>query len=256
MTDHNRFCFGPAHIVVVTGAGSGIGNAIARAFDDLGATVVLNGRVAETLDRAAGEMSDRVHVMPFDLTQTDAIDEWIEEVSRKVGLVRTIVANAGKHQKRPAIDVDTASFNDLLALNLGASFVLARAVARRLIDAGEGGDMQFVSSMAALFGIPLVSAYTASKAAVAGLTRQLAVEWGAEGLRVNAIAPGFIDTEMSRTALDNDPARKERVLRRTPLARLGTPEEIGAVSAFLSSGAASFVSGQVIAVDGGASVGF
>jgi gluconate 5-dehydrogenase len=110
--------------------------------------------------------------------------------------------------------------------------------------------------MAALFGIQYVAAYTAAKSAITGLARQLAVEWGQYGIRVNAIAPGFIETAMSKKALDGDPARKERVLSRTPLQRLGTPDEIGAVSAFLSSPGGSFITGAVLPVDGGVSVGF
>jgi NAD(P)-dependent dehydrogenase (short-subunit alcohol dehydrogenase family) len=190
------------------------------------------------------------------VTQLEETDDWVATIEAKAGIIRTLVNNAGRHQKKPAVEVSDAEFSDVLELNLSSSFALARAVAIRLIDSGLSGDIQFVSSMAALFGIPYVTAYTAAKSAVTGLAHQLAVEWGGHGIRVNAIAPGFIDTAMSRGALDNDPPRKARVLGRTPLGRLGAPEEIAKVSAFLSTQAASFVTGAVIPIDGGAHVGF
>jgi gluconate 5-dehydrogenase len=110
--------------------------------------------------------------------------------------------------------------------------------------------------MAALFGIPYVASYSISKAALTGLVQELAVEWGQYGIRVNAIAPGFIRTEMSGKALDNDPERKAKVLGRTPLNRLGLPAEIGWAAAFLASDAASFINGVTLPVDGGAAIGF
>ncbi|MDA3949046.1 MAG: SDR family NAD(P)-dependent oxidoreductase [Spirochaeta sp.] len=250
------FRFAPDHVVLVTGAGTGIGLAVARAFDERGARVVLNGRDRDKLERAAATLSDRALVMPFDVTQLEETDDWVATIEAKAGIIRTLVNNAGRHQKKPAVEVSDAEFSDVLELNLSSSFALARAVAIRLIDSGLSGDIQFVSSMAALFGIPYVTAYTAAKSAVTGLAHQLAVEWGGHGIRVNAIAPGFIDTAMSRGALDNDPPRKARVLGRTPLGRLGAPEEIAKVSAFLSTQAASFVTGAVIPIDGGAHVGF
>lgn len=254
--DAQSYQFDRSHVVVVTGGGSGLGLAIARAFDALGATVVIAGRRKELLAQAASEMTDRAHAKRLDVTDLASIDGWIEEVSATVGSVRTLINNAGKHQKKPAIDVSDEDFDDILETHLKGSFALSRAVARRLIDQKLTGDIQFVSSMAALYGIPLVTAYSAAKTAMVGLVHQLAVEWGPYGIRVNSVAPGFIDSAMSRKALDNDPPRKQKVFGRTPLGRMGRPEEIGGVCAFLSSEAASYVTGTVIPVDGGNSVGF
>lgn len=254
--DAHSYQFDPSHVVVVTGGGSGIGLAIAQTFDALGATVVIAGRREEVLSQAAAGMSDRTHAKPLDITNLSSIDPWIEDVTGEIGPVRTLVNNAGKHQKKPAIEVTDEDLDDILQTHLKGAFALSRSVARRLIDRELPGDIQFVSSMAALYGIPLVTSYSAAKTAMVGLVRQLSVEWGAYGIRVNSVAPGFIETAMSRKALDNDPARKQKVLGRTPMARMGTPEEIGGVCAFLSSQAASYVTGTVIPVDGGNSVGF
>jgi NAD(P)-dependent dehydrogenase (short-subunit alcohol dehydrogenase family) len=244
------------HLVLITGGGSGIGLEIARQFDKKGATVIIAGRKKETLEAAAAEMSSRVCVEPFDIQKVDEIDSWIESITSRYGLIKTLINNAGMHQKKDSLLVEDKELLEVLTTNLRGSFALSQAVTRRLINEESRGDIQFISSMAALLGIPYVASYTASKSAITGLVRQLAVEWGPMGIRVNGIAPGFIDTAMSRTALDNDPARKEKILSRTPLARLGTPAEIGGVSAFLSSPAASFITGVLIPVDGGFSVGF
>lgn len=254
--DDTPFRFDETHVVLVTGGGSGIGLAIANAFDRLGATVVLNGRNEAKLAEAAGSISPRVHPMPFDITRIDEIDRWIGTIHSKVGPITTLINNAGRHQKKDSLEVTENEMDEVLSTNLRAGFSLAQAVARRLKESERTGDIQFISSMAALFGIHYVASYTAAKSAITGLAKQLAVEWGQYGIRVNAIAPGFIETAMSKKALDGDPERKQRVLSRTPLKRLGTPDEIGAVSAFLSSRAASFITGAVLPVDGGVSVGF
>lgn len=143
----------------------------------------------------------------------------------------------------------------VLQINASGAFFLTQAVLTRMALRGDG-DIQFISSMAALFGIPKVAAYTMAKGAITALTRQLAVEFGPSGVRCNAIAPGFIATEMSRGALETDPERRAKVFGRTPLGRLGAPEEIAALSVFLASPGASYITGTVIPVDGGASVGF
>lgn len=254
--NNDPFRFHERHVVVVTGGGSGIGLAIAKAFDSLGATVVLNGRDEVKLADAAESISPRVRPMPFDITRIDDIEDWVSDVQSEVGPITTLINNAGKHQKKDSLEVSNDELNDVLTTNLHAGFVLTQAVARRLKESERVGDIQFISSMAALFGIHYVASYTAAKSAVTGLARQLSVEWGQYGIRVNALAPGFIETAMSKKALDGDPERKHRVLSRTPLKRLGAPEEIGAVSAFLSSNAASFITGAVLPVDGGTSVGF
>ena len=244
------------HVVVVTGGGTGIGYEIAKAFDAAGARVVIAGRRKEVLEEAASGISDRVRPLPFDVARVEDAEEWLRMVTATIGPVRTLVNNAGMHQKKESFSVGESDFDSVLRVNLEAAFALSRAAAGFLVEKGLSGDIQFISSMAALVGIPRVAAYTAAKSALAGLSRQLAVEWGEKGIRVNTIAPGFIRTVMSSKALDNDPERKRKVLDRTAMKRLGEPAEVGALSVFLSSPGASFITGAHIPVDGGFSIGF
>ncbi|MFP4432591.1 MAG: SDR family NAD(P)-dependent oxidoreductase [Spirochaetaceae bacterium] len=254
--DATSYQFDDSHVVVVTGGGSGIGLAIARTFDALGATVVIAGRREDVLNEAAAGMSGRTRPMPLDVTDLPSIDPWVDALTTVLGPVRTLINNAGKHQKKPAIEVSDDDFDDILQTHLKGAFALSRSVARRLSAQKLTGDIQFISSMAALYGIPYVTSYSAAKTAMVGLVRQLAVEWGPLGIRVNSVAPGFIETAMSHKALGNDPERKKKILGRTPMGRLGSPDEVGGVCAFLASKAASYVNGTIIPVDGGNSVGF
>jgi NAD(P)-dependent dehydrogenase (short-subunit alcohol dehydrogenase family) len=248
--------FSNEHVVVVTGGGTGIGFEIAKAFDAAGAVVVITGRRREVLEEAASRISHRVRPIPFDVTRVEEADKWLRMVTEITGPVRTLINNAGMHQKKESLSVGESDFDAVLLVNLRAAFALSRAAAGILVEKKLSGDIQFISSMAALVGIPRVAAYTAAKSALAGLSRQLAVEWGEKGIRVNTIAPGFIRTVMSSKALDNDPERKQKVLERTAMKRLGEPEEVGALSVFLSSPGASFITGAHIPVDGGFSIGF
>lgn len=244
------------HVVLVTGGGTGIGYEIAKAFDAAGALVVITGRRGDVLEEAAAGISPRVRPISFDIARVGEAEEWLRKVTETVGPVRTLINNAGMHQKMETLAVGSDDFDAVLQVNLRAAFALSQAVAKILVDNGLPGDIQFISSMAALVGIPKVAAYTATKSALAGLSRQLAVEWGEKGIRVNTIAPGFIRTVMSGRALDSDPERKRKVLERTAMKRLGEAAEVGALSVFLSSPGASFITGAHIPVDGGFSIGF
>ena len=143
----------------------------------------------------------------------------------------------------------------VLDVHLVGAFSMSRHAARRMMERGNG-NILYIASMASLFGIPYVSAYAAAKTAHLGLVRTLATEWSGRGVRINAIAPGWIVTEMSRTAFENNPERKAKVLGRTPMQQLGGPEDIGWTAAFIASPAAKFITGTCIPVDGGASIGF
>ena len=146
-------------------------------------------------------------------------------------------------------------YRSLFDTHVVGAAALARAVAPGMFEQGRG-SIVFITSMTALFGIPEVAAYTAAKSALSGLVRALAVEWSGRGVRVNAIAPGWIETPMSHHALDADPQRKDRILRRTPMGRLGEPDDVGWAAVYLCSPQAKFVTGQQLAVDGGVSIGF
>jgi len=242
-------------LCLVTGGGTGIGRAIAESLSASGARVVITGRRREPLEDVAARIGSLIIPRQHDIGELESIPSFIESIENDLGPIDTLVNNAGRHQKKPSLEVTDADLEDVLSINTKAVFAMTREVAKRMAPRSRG-DIQIISSMAALFGIPYVASYTMSKAAVTGLVHELAVEWGSYGIRVNAIAPGFIETEMSKKALDSDPERKSKVLNRTPLGRLGTTAEIGRVSAFLASDAASFITGVTLPVDGGAAVGF
>ncbi|MEX2445617.1 MAG: SDR family oxidoreductase [Alkalispirochaeta sp.] len=242
-------------LCLVTGGGTGIGRAIAESFIAAGARVVITGRRQELLRSVAEELGPQIIPLVQDLSRLETVPGFVREVEDELGPISTLVNNAGVHQKKAAIEITDEEYDSVLQVNTKAVFAMSREVARGMTARG-GGSIQVISSASAVMGIPLVASYTTSKAAVTGLVRQLSVEWGPFGVRVNAIIPGFIATDMSRNALEKDPSRKRKVLGRTPLGRLGEPREIGNVSTFLASPAASFVTGIAMEVDGGATIGF
>ena len=242
-------------VVLVTGGGTGIGLAIASCMIGAGARVVLVGRREAELADAARSMGERASYIAHDITKFDRADELVAEIVRRVGPVTCLVNNAGIHLKKPAIATTTAEFQAVLNTHVLAAHALTCAVAPGMISR-KSGSILFTASMASLFGIPQVVAYSAAKSAYVGLVRTLATELSPDGIRVNAIAPGWIATDMSRKAMEGDPARTAKVLSRTPMGRLGLPSEVGWAAVFLASPAASFVTGVVLPVDGGASIGF
>jgi gluconate 5-dehydrogenase len=166
-----------------------------------------------------------------------------------------LVNNAGVHLKKDALAVSNHEFQQVVMTNQTAVFALTREVGKYMV-ARRTGNIIMLSSMASQYGIPKVMGYTAAKAAVEGMTRALAVEWSPFGVRVNCIAPGFILTAMSSKALDDDPARKERVLTRTPMGRLGEPADVANAALFLASTQSKYITGVVLPVDGGNAIGF
>ncbi len=242
-------------IALITGGGTGIGLAIARAYHAAGARVVLAGRREAELVAAVRELGEGASHAVHDVTQFDAADELVARLTREIGPISCLVNNAGINLKKPAVDVTPEEFHRMLDTHIVGAHALIRAVVPGMIGRGQGSIL-FTASMASIFGIPLVSAYTAAKAAMVGLARSYATEFSSQGVRVNCIAPGWIDTAMSRKAFEGDPARKAKVLGRTPAGRLGDPEDIGWAAVYLASPAARFVTGVTLPVDGGASIGF
>jgi NAD(P)-dependent dehydrogenase (short-subunit alcohol dehydrogenase family) len=194
-------------------------------------------------------------VYSFDITHLDGLPGLVKTIVGKYGHIDILVNNAGIHLKKPMLEVTDEEFQQILLTNETAVFSLSREVARQMQKQG-GGIILNISSMASQYGIPHVIAYTASKAAIEGMTRAMAVELSPLGIRVNCIAPGFIRTDMSSNALDNDPERRQKVFSRTPMGRLGEPHEVADAAWFLVSDAANFISGVVLPVDGGNSIGF
>ncbi len=240
--------------ILVTGGGQGIGLAISHAIVDAGGFAVLSGRHEETLAAACRELGERSSFLVGDVSSLPSIPAFVAKVEEQ-GPLWGLVNNAGRNLKKDVVDTSDEEFLAVLQINLLGAFAMTREVGKRLLARGEGSIL-FVASMTSLFGIPKVCAYTASKAAVAGLAKQIATEFSPKGVTVNAVAPGFIDTAMSRKAFDGDPNRRAKVISRTPMDRLGTPEEVGMAAAFLLSPAARYLTGVVLPVDGGTSIGF
>lgn len=240
---------------LITGGGSGLGLGIATCFVKAGARVVLVGRREDVLNTAAKQLGRAATVEAHDITQMDQAEDLIQRMTKRVGPVSILVNNAGIHLKKLAVDTTPEEFNSVLQTHVVAAFSLTRAVLPGMIKR-KHGSILFTASMASLIGVPYVSAYSAAKSAYLGLVRSLATEVSQSGVRINAIAPGWIESDMVRKALDSDPARKAKILGRTPMNRFGTAEDIGWAATYLCSSAGRFVTGVVLPVDGGASIGF
>ena len=242
-------------VALITGGGTGIGLAMARALHSAGARVVLVGRREAELAAAVRDLGDGASCLPYDTTHFAAAPALIERVTREIGPIDCLINNAGGNLKKPAVETTPEELQIMLNTHIVGAHALTRAVAPGMIER-QRGHILFTGSMASLFGIPLVIAYTAAKSAMVGMVKSYATELSPHGVRVNCIAPGWIETAMSRKAFEGDPARKNRVLGRTPMARLGEPADIGWAAVYLSSPAAKFVTGVILPVDGGISVGF
>jgi gluconate 5-dehydrogenase len=241
--------------VLITGGGTGLGLGIARCFVRAGARVVLVGRREALLRKAVQQLGRKAIAEPHDITRIDQAEGLIKTVTRRAGPISILINNAGIHLKKSAVETTPTELDALLQTHVVAAFSLTRAVLPGMIKRRRGSIL-FTASMASLFGIPSVVAYSAAKSAYLGLVRSLATEVSAHGVRVNALAPGWIDSKMMRQALRGDPGRLRKIMSRTPMKRFGTPEDIGWAATFLCSPAARFITGIVLPVDGGASIGF
>ncbi|MBI5425515.1 MAG: SDR family oxidoreductase [Opitutae bacterium] len=242
-------------VALITGGGTGIGLAMARAMHGAGARVVLVGRREVELQAAVASLGTGAFAFAHDVTDFAGAAGLVERVTREIGPITCLVNNAGIHLKKPAVETTPEELQKVLNTHLVGAHALTRAVAPGMIER-KHGTILFTGSMASIFGIPLVIAYTAAKTAMVGMVKGYSTEFAAHGVRVNCIAPGWIETEMSRKALDGDPARKAKIFGRTPMGGMGQPEDIGWAAVYLASPAAKFVTGVTLPVDGGASIGF
>jgi NAD(P)-dependent dehydrogenase (short-subunit alcohol dehydrogenase family) len=236
---------------LITGGGSGIGFAIAEKFTSAGIRTIIVGRNQDRLTAAATRLGPLCVPMVFDLNCLEGIPSFVAGL----GSIDILVNNAGVNMKKAFTEVTDADFQSILLTNVTSIFALSREVVGTMLRQG-GGSILNISSMASQYGIPKVIAYTASKAAIEGMTRAMAVELSPVGIRVNCIAPGFIATDMSSKAMDDDPERKQKALDRTPMGVFGAPGDVGAAALFLCSDTARYITGVVLPVDGGNSVGF
>lgn len=242
-------------VAIVTGGGSGLGFAIAKQFTQHGITTIIAGRDAEKLNKAKTELGDLCFVRTCDVTDLPSVPGFVEEIVKEFGQIDILVNNAGINQKKEFTEVTDEEFQRIISTNLCAVFTMSREVVKDMLKRSSGCIIN-ISSMAAQYGLPKVIAYSASKTAIDGMTRAMAVELSPKGIRVNAIAPGFIYSDMTAKALDSDPERKAKVFGRTPMGHMGQPEDIGNAALYLASDAAKYVTGVVLPVDGGNSIGF
>ncbi len=243
-------------IVLVSGASRGIGRAIAQGFAERGATVVITGRVAETLEETArqiGQSGATVRAKVCDAADAKALQKLADEVVAEFGRIDTLVNCAGVNKRMRVEHYDEATYDYITNINIRGAFFLSLAVGRHMIQA-RGGSQINIDSINSHRPLRRVAPYAMSKAAMSQMTRSLAMEWGEYGVRVNAVAPGLIATDLAKPLLAN-PAIDEWRRKNTPLGRVGTPEDIAAVSIFLASKAAGYVTGHVLYVDGGTTCG-
>jgi 2-deoxy-D-gluconate 3-dehydrogenase len=235
---------------LVTGASKGIGASIAIAMAQAGANVVLVGRSQDSLSatRAAIENLGRsTETLIADVESRDQIAAAFKSIEQLN--VEIVVNNAGSISRAPAIETSLEDWDRIIDTNLNSVFQISQLCAKSMLAKGHGRIINIASLLSFQGGIN-VPAYTASKHAVAGVTKALANEWGAKGVTVNAIAPGYISTDNTQ-ALRNDVDRNTSILARIPIGRWGTPEDLAAVAVFLASPAASYINGEIITVDGG-----
>lgn len=242
-------------IAIVTGGSSGIGFAIAKKFTEQKIVTYIIGRDQKKLDEACKQLNEYCLPVSFDVNDLTKIPAFIQNIVREKGHIDILVNNAGVNLKKNFIEVTDDEFERIIRTNLSSVFSMSREVAKVMLPR-KSGSIVNISSMAAHYGIPKVVPYTASKSAIEGITKAMAVELSPSGIRVNCVAPGFIATPMSSTALDNDPERKNKVLSRTPMGKLGLPQDVAQTVYFLTTEDAGFITGASIPVDGGNSIGF
>lgn len=236
---------------LVTGSSRGIGLAIARAYAEAGAEVILNGRNQEALGAAAARLAEsgaKVTALAFDVTSEDSVEEAVAYAENELGPIDILVNNAGIQQRIPLEDFPLDKFRQVIDTNLTSAFIVGKAVARGMISRRRGKIINICSVMSNL-ARPSIAPYAASKAAIANLTRGMAVDWSRHGLNVNGIAPGYISTEMNEALLANAEFTSW-VEKRTPMGRWGEPAELGGAAIFLASEASSYINGHILYVDG------
>ena len=239
-------------IAVIAGGTSGIGLAIAKGMAEAGADVVPTSRRAEMVEAAAAEIEQRGRRtlrLASDVSDRASLQRVLDETVSAFGKVDILVNSAGRTKRAPTLDFSEEDWNDIIDTNLTGTLRACQVFGRHMLER-ESGSIINIASLSTFVALFEVAAYSASKAAVASLTKSLAIEWGPRGVRVNAIAPGVFRTALNQKLLDETERGREFLLR-TPMRRFGNVDELAGVAIFLASDAASFVNGEIIAVDGG-----
>lgn len=243
-------------VVLVSGGSRGIGKAIAAGFAGRGARVVVTGRDIESLTAVAAELAGEVPAVPIacDVANAAEITRCVQQVVDQFGRIDTLINVAGVNRRKPATDVSEDDYDFILDINLKGAFLMSQAVGRQMIEQGGGSQINIASLNS---DRPLVNVlpYAMSKAGMGHMTRGLAAEWGPRGVRVNALAPGFILTDLTKQ-LWSDETMQAWGKTNTPQRRLGRPEDMVGTAIFLASPAAAFMTGQILYVDGGFTAGW
>jgi gluconate 5-dehydrogenase len=242
-------------VALVTGAYRGLGFSIARGLATAGATVILNGRKPDELARAVKALTEaglKADVAAFDITDRAGVKAAVDAVVAKHGGIDILVNNAGIQRRGPLVEFTEKDWDDIIATNLTAPFVVSQAVLPGMI-AKKRGKIIHIASLMSELARPTVVPYTAAKGGVRQLTRGMAVELAPQGIQVNAIAPGYFATEMNRALIDNAEFNAW-VCKRTPAGRWGQPDELAGLAVFLASTASDYMTGQMLVMDGGMSV--
>lgn len=244
-------------VAIVTGGGTGIGRGIAMEFAKAGAHVIVASRRPDVLEKVAAEiekMGRRSLVVQTDVIQAEQVDNLVKQTLDKFGMIDILVNNAGGAAAWPLEKMSPRGWDTILAINLKGTFLCSQAVGKVMVEQKKGKIIN-ISSVAGLRASPWSAHYGAAKAGVISLTKSLAALWAEYNISVNCIAPGLIDTEAVRPALDlQTPEKMQEQIKAIPLRRLGRPEDIAYTAVFLASPASSFITGQTIVVDGGSEV--
>jgi len=232
---------------LVTGATGGLGGAIARALHARGATLAISGTRREVLDQLAGELKDRVHVLPCDLANRAEVEKLVPAAEEKMQKLDILVANAGVTKDNLLVQMSDSDWDAVIALNLTATFQLARAAIKGMMRRRHGRIIG-ITSVVGVTGNPGQGNYTAAKAGMIGMIKSIAQEYARRGVTANCVAPGFIATAMTDKLNDK---QREAILSRVPANRLGSPADVAAAVVYLASDEASYVTGQTLHVNGG-----
>lgn len=242
-------------VALVTGGGTGIGAVMAEALAEAGAAVAISGRRMEPIERTASRLTDagyQAMAVQADVADETSVAEMVEKTVERFGKIDILVNNAGVGSAGAPHEISLADWQYVVDVNLTGVFLCAQAAARAMIEAGNGGSIINIASIlgAGASEPAAATAYAATKGAVVNLTRDLAIHWAPYNIRVNALGPGYFPSEMT-AGIDQIPDALAEIERRTPLSRMGRPDEIKGPAVFLASDAASYVTGDILYVDGG-----